>query len=472
MSIKGNTLVYALVIIAAASTIFVGLIRFVVSHMQLSFHAQPRQEALHLAEAGIYYYRWYLGKYIDGKSSDMVSAFWEDTANVRGADRNDDGVCDETEAYEQDFDGTNTVGKFRICVDPPQSGDSAAWITATGWTYKEPQLQRSVRVRMRRPAWSEFVLLTDDPLDVTNKDAFFNGSVHGNGGVRMDGVVTGGTSASVADYTYGGATKPGIWTSWSDEYNTTQASTVFLGGKAFPAAKQDFNKMVVNFQDIAKAAKIHYTLDAGPGNAGYHLVFHENRTVDVYLVKKVKKNDATKIDEEEPETKTPHLTLLDYSAIYIRNDVWVEGVIPAGVLLTVSAHHEGEGNPRQETMFINGDITYKKENDALGNPKRTVLGLAAEGDIVATKQPSLGTNHTLDIEGALLSVKGTVGRPGYEGAPDIALDIYGAVAAKKGFVLDGVSTSTLQYDPNFIMIAPPYFPTGDSIVIDQWTELE
>ncbi len=469
MTTKGNTLVYALIVIAAASTIFVGLIRFAVSHMQLSFRAEPQQEALHLAEAGIYYYRWYLGKHIDGNPSDAVSAFWQNPENVRGADRDSDGVCDEDEAYEQDYDGTNTVGRFRLCVIPPQEGASAAWITATGWTYKEPHLRRSVRVRMRRPAWSEFVLLTDQALNVTNKSAFFNGSVHSNEGMLMDGVVTGGASASVANYTYGGVVRPGVWTSWSDEKNTIQNSNVFLGAKTFPAAKQDFNKMIVNFTQIADAAKVHYNLDAGPGNFGYHLVFKENGEVTVRIVTRLDKNDPTKIIEEKykNEKATPTLKLLPYSAIFIKNDVWIEGVIPAGTLLTISAMHEGEGEPRQEGIWINGDLTY-----GTGSMERTALGIAAEGSIRVVNDPNMGLNNTLDIHGALLAVKGIVGKLSAEGVPKTALNIYGAVAAKQGFVLDGVSTSSLQYDPNFIMIAPPYFPTGDSIVIDQWTELD
>jgi hypothetical protein len=464
---KGSIIVYSLIIIVAASIIFVGLIRFVTEHFKLSLHAQPKQEALHIAESGIYYYRWYLGHHVDGKTIDAVLAFW-DSDSAYGVDKNRDGVCDETEAYERDFDGTNTIGKYRICVVPPVAGATNAAILSTGWTYKEPNVKRSIRVRMRRPAWSEFVLLSDSELDITEKNSTFYGSVHSNQGVRLDGVAYGPVSSSVASYTYNGDTKDGIWTSWTNEFNTTLNANVFSGAKVFPAPVQDFNSVVVSFEEIAKAAQGQYELPAVAGGQGWHITLLNNGIAKTCWVKKV--NNTTKAIESEncdhkklPDNKND-ITLLSTSAIYLRNDLWIDGVLDAGKRLTIAGHHNGVG--RNQSIYINGDLTYENYTSW------TVLGLATEENVDIVRDPNLGSNNRLDVDAAILAQYGFVGRSDYADSTLANLKLYGAIAAKQGFVQNGVQSSTLTYDPNFMIVSPPYFPTGSSYVIDQWTEME
>ena len=210
---KGTALVYALVIIVAASIIFAGLIKFVTEHFKYSLHAEPRQQALHVAESGIYFYRWYLGHNIDGKTTEEVSEFWTNGSPL-GVDDSGDGECDASEVYEVDYDGTGTIGKYSICVTKPSAGTTDAEILATGWTYKEPDVERSVRVRMRRPAWSEFVLLSDSDLVINNKTTFY-GAVHANDGIEFNGTAYGDVSSSVLSYDHdnNNATeeKDGVW---------------------------------------------------------------------------------------------------------------------------------------------------------------------------------------------------------------------------------------------------------------------
>ncbi len=461
---KGTAIVYGLVMIIVASIIFVGLIRFVTEHVKMSLHAQPKQQALHMAESGIYFYRWYLGHHLDGKTAEEVSNFWT-SGNPYGVDDDEDGECSESEAYEVDYDGAGTIGKYRICVTKPNPGATDAEILATGWTYKEPNVERSVRVRMRRPAWSEFVLLSDSNLEIDNKSTFY-GSVHSNGGIRFDGVANGPVTSSVATYDYSGTTEDGVWTSWQHEYNTILDSDVFAGSKIFPKPVQDFNSIVVSFAEIASAAQLQYELPTLAGGQGWHIVLQSDGTADIYWVKKRHKD--TKAIQKESFDQT--LTLATSSAIYLRNDMWIDGTLDAGKKLTIAAHHNGNG--RDQRIYINGDIVYENYTS------QTILGLAAEDSIDTIKEPNVAgdgdDDNVLEIDAAMLAQTGFVGRSDYGNATGdkIDMEFYGAIAVKQGLSQESVGTSTLTYDPNFLITAPPYFPTGSSYVIDQWTEME
>lgn len=449
---KGTALVYGLVIIVASSVIFMGLLKFVTEHFKYSFHAEPRQQALHIAESGIYFYRWYLGHNVDGKTAEEVTDFWE-TGNPLGVDDDDDGECSESEIYEVDYDGTNAIGKYSICVTSPNPGATDAEILATGWTYKEPDVKRSVVVRMRRPAWSEFVLLSDATLDIEN-GAIFYGAVHANDGIRFNGTANGDVSSSVETYIFGGATKDGVW-----------GNGIFNGAKKYPAPVQDFNSIVVSFAEIASAAQGQYELPTLAGGQGWHIVLQDDGTAEVYWVKKHHKDTKEIINETLKQT----ITLDSTSAIYLRNDLWIDGTLDSGKRLTIAAHHNGGG--RNHEIYINGDIVYEDHNS------QTVLGLASEKNVDTVKDPKVDGDGSsektdiLEIDAAILSQTGFVGRNS-DYSNDVNMDFYGAIATKQELLLDAGADNTLTYDPNFLIVAPPYFPTGSTYVIDQWTEME
>ncbi|MEN8252421.1 MAG: hypothetical protein ABFQ53_02485 [Patescibacteria group bacterium] len=452
---KGTAIVYGLVMIVVASVIFVGLLRYVTAHLKLSTHAQPRQQALHIAESGIYFYRWYLGHNVDGKTMDELFDFWNETSpaphGIVSANVVDDDECNETDGgYIADYDGTNGLGKYSICVTKPGLGTTAAEILSTGWTYKEPDVKRSVRVRMRRPPWSEFVLLSDSNLSITQQTTFF-GAVHSNGGIEFNGTANGAVSSSVLTYDHDDnvstAEVDGVWS------QTGQGT--LNGAVKFPAPVQDFNSVVVSFAEVSAAAQLQYPLPELAGGMGWHIILNADGTADVYWVKKYTKATNTIVKETFNQT----ITLSQSSALYLRNDLWIEGVLDSGKRLTIAAHHEGVG--RDQSIYINGDLTYEDYNSW------TVIGLAAESNVDIVQNPDTGDDSVLDIDGAILAQFGTVGR-----SFNIPMDFYGAIATKQGLLQTGNAVSTLTYDPNFMVTAPPYFPTGSSYVIDQWTELE
>lgn len=491
-SLRGGGLIYGLGVLTVISIIFTGLIIFVVSHVRYSLTAQPREAALHVAEAGLYTYRWYVAGELDGKTAGEVTDFWtsttepplgsagpdgvcgtaDDDGGSAGADAicgtaddqvgsfGPDGVCGTADdgRYEKDYDARGVQGTYSLCAVVPADGDSSAYVESIGWTDKKPDKKRTVRMRLRRPSWSEFAILANAPIEIP-VGTTVEGGVHSNNGIRVEGPVTGLVSSSVSTYEYTpGVTRDGVWT------NTTPESSVFLQGTSFPTPVQDFNSVVTSFTQIQAASNAQFSIPTKAGGQGWHLVFKDDGTADLYWVKKY--NDATKElsykDKDHVFEQT--LTLGDTNAIYARNDLWIEGVIDSGKQVTIAAHHSGNG--RNHSVYINGDIVY--EDDVSG----TILGIAAERDIEVIADPGTGSDTTLDIHAALLAQTGRVGRSAYAGAPLSRVNVVGAIATFQDYGFEKTTNVDIEYDKNFIFNAPPYFPTGGSYVIDEWSELE
>jgi len=95
---NGFIAAYALVAAAVVATLLGGLLVFVSSSQRRSSDEISRQQALQVAESGIYFYKWYLAHETDGLSAAQIRDFWE-TGTVYG----------QSSDYEQDVndkDGT------------------------------------------------------------------------------------------------------------------------------------------------------------------------------------------------------------------------------------------------------------------------------------------------------------------------------------------------------------------------------
>ncbi len=460
-TLRGSGLIYGLGVLTVLSIIFTGLIIFVVSTVRYSLQAQPREESLHVAEAGLYAYRWYVARNIDGKTAKQVTEFWNDATNPPRGSAGPDGICDTADdagRYEEDY-MVNGVkkGEYSLCVVIPADGSSAAYVESIGETVKKPDKKRTVRMRLRRPPWSEFAILANAEIEISSGTSV-NGGVHANNGIRVEGPVAGLVSSGVATYDYGGATKDGVWT------NTVPESSVFLEGTSFPTPAQDFNSVVASFSLLQSKSEAEYTIPTKAGGQGWHLVFKDDGTADLYWVKKYNRTTKALSYKDKDRVFDQTLTLGDSTAIYVRNDLWVEGVIDSGKQVTIAAHHSGGG--RNHDIYINGDLVYE---DLISE---TVLGMAAERDIEVIDDPDTGDDNVLDIHGALLAQTGRVGRSAYDGAPLQNVKVLGAIATFRDFGFLKTTNVDIEYDKNFLFNAPPFFPSGGSYVIDQWSELE
>ncbi len=455
---RGGATVYVLIVLAVMSTVLTGVIVFVVAQMRASLHEVQRAEALHAAEAGVYFYLWYLAHETDGRSRAQIDAFWSSP---------------DTYGVAQPFERRVGEGMFRIEVAPPDPGQTAVTITVTGWRVRAPHVKRTVRVRLRRPSWSEYAALINADVRFGN-GTVTRGPVQSNGGVRFDGVAHNVVRSARVTYTDPdtGRTRPGVWTQWPNAYNASMGSNVFRVGTDFPVPAVDFTGVMADFslmRDRARATGHYYDVTNGVGAA---IVLQSTQ----YTIRTVTRYDRTSgaiIAQGAPVTRP----LPDNGVIYVRGHVWVEGVI-ADRIVTIVAADDG---PLAPNIFIGNNITYAAYDGS------AILGLAAENDIEIIRDSAA----QLRIDAALLAQGGRVGRRHYgrycttwwwifcvRYAVDRkdTITINGAIASNKryGFAWTdgtGYATRTLLYDNSLLYTPPPYFPTGSHYVPDLWEEL-
>ncbi|MFO7806876.1 MAG: hypothetical protein R6V40_00425, partial [Candidatus Moraniibacteriota bacterium] len=227
---RGMISAYILISASIAAVLLTSLAVFVSSNQRRSSNEVSRQKALQIAEQGIFYYRWYLAHSLDGKNPKQVQDFWEVQSPL--------GIDTPFEKEVKNNEG-DVVGTYKIEVTPPESYSTIVNVVSSGWTKKHPEIKRKVKVRFRKPSWSEYSIAANDVMRF-GEGTNVNGPIHSNNGIRFDGVANNKVTSSVEEY-YDPDTssyKPGVWTSQSNE------DEVFLAGKEYPVPILDFNSVI------------------------------------------------------------------------------------------------------------------------------------------------------------------------------------------------------------------------------------
>ena len=439
---KGSIMATTLVILSVVSILFTGLITYIISQINYSSHMAAKESALHVADAGIDFYKWYLAHETDGMQMQEILAFWEETSPYPY------GV---NTAYEADYNG---IGKYSIEVITPVGGSSIITVKSTGWTYKKPNAKRIISAQMRVGSWSEYVILSNSDLEIEDGEDI-QGKVHSNGGIKFDGVGHNEVTSAVPDYLYSGTgtTKDGIWTSWAGEYNTNMSSNVFLNGKTFPAPAKDFDTVTASFLEIFDAAQL-IDLDFSPATKGHQVILKGDK-IDVFQVVNTDDGVVTKTQDTSPAKID--FPLPDIGAIYVNKNIWVEGTIGNGKRLVIASNNPSvtHGN-----IFISNDITYSDYTSG------TVLGLVAKNDIEVIDN----CEDDLRIDAALLAQTGRVGRSNY-GTTKSLITVYGAIATNQPYGFNGFTSKDIIFDNSLLLNPPPYFPIEGIYRLDQWSEI-
>ncbi len=492
---RGSALLYVLAVITAAAVLFTGFIQFVTSHVRYDRTLEPNMQALHVAEAGVYFYRWYLAHQLEGLTSIQQEIFWK--SHPLGVDSNNDGVCDDSEAYVASY-GDN--GKYRICVTPPSHYSTILWISAQGIVSSGgTEHVHTVRARLRKESWSEYAVLANADMRLSDGTKI-NGRIHVNGGFQFDGTVSNVVSSSLEKYRYPDVGTPrynsdnacwpasgvwwckAVWTKWPNEKNSNFNSPVFVAGKNFPVPTKDFSSVKGNFAVIKTEAE-HLGLAFGPQQKGRLIELgkptaNEMRISTVKTVETVdgrnekgeneKKRDTFNILELSPSGAIT-MSIPQEGVIYVEDDTWVQGELPENTKLTIAVESPSNAAAHDARIILGGDnLIY---SDRTGG---SVLGLMAEGNIEIMQN----SKNDLRIDAALLSQGGRVGRMFWADDYKNHITIYGAIAtnARMGFGFVNASGSTTSgyrnrdiiFDAHLLDNPPPLFPTGNTYVIDLW----
>ncbi len=461
-----------------AVTLLSSLAIFVASSQRRSSDEVSRQKALHFAESGVYYYRWYLAHNLDGKNQSQIQDFWENGNPV--------GVALPYNEVVKNFNG-ESIGEFEITVTPPERNSTIILIEVSGWTYKHPNIRKKIKVRFRKPSWSEYSVLANDVMRFGEGTNVF-GPIHSNDGIRFDGVANNVITSSKESYfdPDTSSVKSGVWTSQSDE------NQVFLAGNDFPVPYIDFNGVTSDLNLIRSEAQndgIYLNDDTIEAEVcddvwvggwppwwqevcsvqnlnvlGYHLTLRTDDKVEVCRVLDYHGSHYNIINETDPEI----LNFPDNGLIFVDKNLWVDGQINTARLTLATADLESFN---ENDIYINNDILYTNYNGD------DIIGLIAENNVTI----GLYSEDNLEIEGALLAQKGRVGRDYYSSFYSYAhrneITVRGSIATNNryGFAYTdgtGYNVRNLYFDNNLIYYPPPYFPTGTVYELDLWEDIK
>ncbi|GAH01057.1 unnamed protein product, partial [marine sediment metagenome] len=150
-------LVFGVIFLILLSSLF----GFILFQLRASVKKAAWNESLHLAEAGIDYYKWCLNNEAEGNC--LLDKNYYDPAG-------------------------NLMGEFSLDIDTTLScGETIQRnITSSGWTEDFPNTKRKVAVSYGRTSVARFAYLLNDNV-WAGPDREVKGFYHSNGGIRMDG---------------------------------------------------------------------------------------------------------------------------------------------------------------------------------------------------------------------------------------------------------------------------------------------
>ncbi len=510
---KGTALAYALVIMAICMIILTSMLGYIVSQLKFSVNRTEKAQALNVAEAGVYWYRWYLAHQLAGKTAEQINTFWQSGTAL--------GVGGT--AYEKDYVNSVgvAIGHYEISVQQPASDSTIATVTSVGWTKKSPNTKRTVQVRFRRPSWSEYAVLANDIIRFGEGTDVY-GKIHSNKGIRFDGTAHNIVSSLLSQYQdpdHASGPEFGVHThvnappasGTNDSYRSAEAppgipparTDVFEAGRQFPVPEVSFNGVLSDLSFMK-------TQSQNPAHGKYfdnsdsdrQIVLKTDGNYDVYTVKTyantssnaitgyagTTKSDGTgtvctisasassgpntfcinKTSSPKCYCKKETYAIPNSGVIFVEDNLWLEGTIANKKVTIVAANLSGG---TQADVFVgNNNILYTNLDG------KDILGVIAQNDIEVIKN----SQNILVLDGAFLAQGGRVGRANY-GSSDhkSSITMNGSMATnlRYGFAWTsgsndwGYDIRNLNFDNNLVYFPPPYFPTGTQYSIDQWQEL-
>ncbi len=472
---KGSMIAYALVIMSVVSILLVSILKYTTSQTTFSINRVNREGSFQVAEAGIFFYRWYLAHEISGKTVQQIKDFWEG-GGAYGVDT----------PYEADFNDPEggVIGRYKIEVQAPDVNSTIVIVKATGWTLKDPDVKRIVQARFRRPSWSENAVLANDNMRF-GPGTVVNGKIHSNKGIRFDGSANNVVSSALDKYDdpdHSGNNEFGVHThvnpppgtGINDTFRPAEApptspvparADVFQAGRQFPVTGVDFNGVLSDFNFMKSESQVSghgiYFDNAkcgGRTNLGRHIVLNgSTMTVTIVTGRDTSTNGITR------EGCSNNYTIPGGGVVFVENSAWVEGAINNKKVTIAAADLSGGV---KKTMYIGmNNILYTNFDG------RDILGLIGQQDVEVVKD----SQNYLTIDAALLAQSGRVGMSHY-GNHKNTITVNGSIATnlRYGFAWTdgtGYTTRNLNFDNNLLYYPPPYFPTGTEYYIDLWEEL-
>lgn len=473
---KGSALAYILVILFVTTIILVSLLGYISSQITFSLNRVEKEKSFQVAEAGIFFYRWYLAHETAGKTAQEISAFWQ--GSPYGVDT----------PYEADWEG---IGKYSLVVTRPNPGSTIVNVVSTGWSYKDPDLKRTITVRFRRSSWSEYVFLSNSFMNFGGEAEVW-GKVHSNDGIRFDGIAHntvssllprfnapagyGGSGMEFGVYTYSGTNDPAAPSYPWPLGTVPNRPDVFMGGRSFPVPEVSFTGVMTDLANMKTEALAGRGKYFNGDGLGRHIILKGDGTYDVCTVRStsgghdIRSNNGYLRNSGIGSCNScsglclSNHPIINDGVIFVENDVWVEGTVNDKRVTIVAANLSGGGDKKDIYIGIsNSNLRYSSYDCD------NMLGLVAQQDVLVLNDcPS-----DFIVDAALIAQTGLVGIESGMGGK-YALTFNGAIASYKQPYFQsgasGFSNRTYNFNNNLLYCPPPYFPTGTDYSIDLWEE--
>jgi len=383
---RGYFVILTLVFSAVFLTLISALSGFIFVQKKVQLAKENQEKALHLAEAGLEYYKWFLAHYPDDAT-----------------------------------DGTGVSGPYVHVVDDPEGGVlgyfsldieanvfcgavSDVTIRSTGWTEADPIYKRTVEASYVRPSVAQYSHIVDDNV-WAGSDRIINGPYHSNKGVRMDGTHNAKVTSGVSDW---------LCTSSFGCSNTTEDGVFGSGTPGaqlweFPVTNVDFAGITVDLDALETLAQNDgiYIEEETINNFGYHITFQNDgslvrrRVTGVTSVYGYSTQFGWQPERSVIATTAGATTVQvpeDCPVIYVQDDVWIDGIVNGKVLIAVNDSSEAS-NP---SIILNENLTYD-------DPSEDGITVIAENNVLV----GLQVPNVMDISGIFIAQKGRFGRNHY-----------------------------------------------------------
>ena len=444
---RGSILIYELIVIFIFTVVMLGVLANVTQQMRAIRASVYREQAFHIAEAGVNYYQWHLAHF----PSD-----YQDGTGTSGP---------YVHVY-RDKDTQQDIGEYSLQITPPAIGSTIVTIRSTGYTYANPNIKRTVTVRYGIPSLAQFAFLTNSTIWIGSSESV-SGRVQANNGIRFDG--TGDAPIQSARATYNcpsfqgspcPTSRPGIWGS------APQSTQNFW---QFPVPVTDFSSITSDLSNMKSAAQSN-GIYLSPSNAqGYSLVFNANSTVSIYRVNTLRNNpsgwDVNSVARSE-RTDYNGRTLINTRAlpangiIYIEDKTWVQGTVNGRVMVAAAVlPYNAASAP---SIFIPNNLVYTAKDGS------SSLGLLAQKDILVTYYAP----NSIEINAALIAQNGSTQFLYWPGVIKNNITLYGSLMSfgvwtwswvdSAQNTVSGYRTTTTTYDSNLLYSPPPSFPTSNA----------
>ena len=463
---KGAIIPLVLVFGAIFLILLGGLLGFILKQLKEAQEKVAWNESLHIAEAGINYYRWHLRHFPNDLEDGQDWCCGNPPCSVCGP-------------YEHNFSDSDkkVEGKFSLEIEGKiQCGQvGSVVITSTGWLDQFPNTTRKVGIKYVRSTVADYAYLLNDNV-WAGADREIKGPYHSNGGIRMDGennaLVTSAKETWWCTSSFGcspSQEKPGVFTTANGNEELFR----------YPIPPFDFGGITMDLAEIKDLTKNQGQGIYLPpsGKKGYYVILNKG-SIDVYKIDSLDEIYAYNYEEDwhwEYSLIKEKTHLGNYpipgacGLIFIEDDLWIEGETQ-GKLTIVSADLE---DPNEETnVWLKGDILYTTKDGSDG-----LLLLAQHNNLITPDSP-----ERMELQGIYIAQSGQFGRNHYSGNIKEYLEIFGSIVSNGrvgtkwsytwGGIASGYEKRENIYDPKQSFNPPPFLPsTSETFEFKEWEEL-